>query len=101
MSGVSAISVLRNRDFGLYALNSLLAQLGAEILIVAIGWRIYETSHDPFDLGLVGLVQFLPNCLLVLLTGTAADRYPRKHILGICMVAEVVFIAAIFLVATR
>jgi MFS family permease len=100
MSGVNAFSVLRKRDFFLYALATLLAAFGAEILIVAIGWRIYEISHNPMDLGLVGLVQFLPNCVLVLVTGAVADRYPRKTIIALCMLAELVFTIGIFLVAS-
>ncbi|WP_395017804.1 MFS transporter [Dongia sp.] len=100
MSGVSAISVLRNRNFFLYTLNSLLASFGAEILIVAIGWRVYEISRDPFDLALVGLAQFMPHMLLVLVTGTVADRYPRQRILMFCMLAELACTLGIFLVAT-
>src|SRR5690349_1430060 len=96
---LSAITVLKNRDFRLYALNALLAQLAAEILIVAIQWSIYEISHDPFDLGLVGLVQFLPSCLLVLLTGAVADRYSRKWILVLCAISEFLCILGIFLVS--
>jgi MFS family permease len=99
MSGVNAFSVLRRRNFFLYALATLLGSFGAEILIVAIGWRIYEISHNPVDLGLVGLVQFLPNCALVLVTGAVADRYPRKTIVLLCMLAELVFTIGIFLVA--
>ncbi|MES1152737.1 MAG: MFS transporter [Dongia sp.] len=97
--GITAIAVLKNRDFRLYALFSLLAQLSAEVLIVAIGWSIYDITNNPFDLALVALVQFVPNCLLVLVTGVAADRYPRKRILVLCTVAEFVFTLGIFLVA--
>jgi MFS family permease len=100
MSGVNAFSVLRRRDFFLYALATLLASFGAEILIVAIGWRIYQISNNPMDLGLVGLVQFLPNCLLVLVTGAVADRYSRKLIITLCLLAELVFTIGIFLVAS-
>ncbi|HVZ00718.1 MAG TPA: MFS transporter [Dongiaceae bacterium] len=98
--GGSALSVLRNRDFRLYAIHSLLAQLAAEILIVAIGWSIYDITRDPWDLGLVGLVQFLPNCLLVLFTGTAADRFSRKRILALSMVSEFVFALGILWTAS-
>jgi MFS family permease len=97
--GANAISVLRNRDFRLYAIHSLLAQLAAEIMIVAIQWSIYDVSHRPLYLGLVGLVQFLPSCLLVLVTGTVADRFPRRRILALTMVSEFVFVLGIFLVA--
>jgi len=99
-SRLSAITVLKNRDFRLYALNALLTQLAAEILIVAIQWSIYDISNDPFDLGLVGLVQFLPSCLLVLLTGAAADRYSRKGILILCALAEFGCTLGIFLVSS-
>jgi MFS family permease len=97
--GVSAISVLRNRDFRLYALSSLLSSLAAEILVVAIGWSIYDVSRDPIDLGYVYLVQFLPSLALVLLTGAAADRYRRKSIVALCQLMECVFTLGIFLVA--
>src|SRR5438128_630759 len=97
--GVSAISVLRNRDFRLYALSSLLSALAAEILVVAIGWSIYDVTRDPIDLGYVYLVQFLPNFFLVLVTGAAADRHSRKAIVAICQLMECVFTLGIFLVA--
>jgi MFS family permease len=100
MSGVNAFSVLRRRNFFLYALATLLASFGAEILIVAISWRIYEISHNPIDLGLVGLAQFLPNCVLVLVTGATADRYPRKQIVMFCMLSELAFTIGIFLAAS-
>jgi MFS family permease len=99
MSGVSAISVLRNRDFFLYSLATLLAAFAAEILVIAIAWQIWAVTRNAADLGLLGLVQFLPNCVLVLVTGTVADRYPRKTIVTLCLLAEFVFILGIFLVS--
>jgi MFS family permease len=97
-SRVSAFTVLRDRNYAFYALNLLAGALAAEVLVVAIGWRIYDISHNPADLALVGLVQFLPTCLLVLATGSVADRYSRKRILVLCMLSEVIFAAAILLV---
>jgi len=47
---------------------------------VAVGWHVYELTGQVFDLGLVGLVQFLPSVLLVLYAGHAADRYNRRSI---------------------
>lgn len=86
----SMFSVLRNRDFFFLELNAFFATLAAEILTVAMGWRIYEISNDAFALGLVGLAQFLPMPLLVFLTGTVADRYARRRIITICMAVEFV-----------
>ncbi len=93
------ISVLRNRDFLFLETNAFFSTLAAEILTVSVAWMIYDISRDPFDLGLVGLVQFLPVLLLVMLTGTFADRYSRRRIIAICMLVEFVAILGITLVA--
>jgi MFS family permease len=47
---------------------------------VAVGWQVYEITRNPFDLGLIGLSQFLPFILLVLPAGQVADRYDRRRI---------------------
>ena len=95
------ISVLRNRDFLFLETNAFFSTLAAEILTVSVAWMIYDISRDPFDLGLVGLVQFLPVLLLVMLTGTFADRYSRRRIIAICMLVEFAAILGITLVAVN
>ena len=40
----------------------------------AVGWELYRCTGAPLDLGLVGIVQFLPIVLLALPAGHAADR---------------------------
>ena len=47
---------------------------------MVIGWKIYEITGSAFDLGLVGLIQFVPAVVLTLLIGHAADRYDRRLI---------------------
>lgn len=59
-----------------------------QIVSVAVGWQIYDLTRDPFDLGLVGLVQFAPSLLLVLVTGSVADRFGRRLIMGLSAVVE-------------
>src|SRR5260221_1098465 len=88
-----------NRDFRSYALGLFLSSLAAEILTIAVGWKIYDISGSALDLGLVGLVQFLPSFVLVFVTGAVADLYPRKTIILCCLICELVFTFGIFLVA--
>ena len=47
---------------------------------MAVGWQVYDLTRRPLDLGLVGLAQFIPALLLVLVVGLVADRYPRQRI---------------------
>src|SRR6266581_4832569 len=58
--------------------------LATEMQAVAVGWQVYEITHRPIDLGLVGLAQFLPGILLFLIAGHTADRLPRQRILQTC-----------------
>jgi MFS family permease len=68
------------RPFVLFWLSRLASTLGNHMLAVAIGWRIYDITNSAFDLGLVGLVQFIPAVVFTLLIGHFADRYDRRLI---------------------
>ncbi len=73
-------AALRFRDFRLLAVGRFIATLGEQMTGVAIGWELYERTHLPIALGLVGLVQVLPVIVLSLPAGHVADRFNRKRI---------------------
>ncbi len=79
---------LRHRGFLLFWLSRVFATFATQVLSVAIGWQIYDLTRNPFDLGLVGLVQFAPALLLVLVTGTVSDRYNRRRIVAVSQFIE-------------
>src|SRR5689334_4774080 len=68
-------------DFSLYQAARFFIVVAVEMQSVAVGWQVYEITHRPLDLGLVGLAQFVPGIFLFLLAGHTADRVPRKRIL--------------------
>jgi MFS family permease len=78
----------RHRGFVLFWAGRLCAIFASQIVSVAVGWQVYDLTRNPFDLGLVGLVQFAPALMLVLVTGAVADRFNRRIIVAICMAAE-------------
>jgi MFS family permease len=75
--------------FSLFFTGKFLAAFCAQIVSVAVGWQVYDITRNPLDLGLVGLAQFAPAILLVLVTGTVADRFNRKRIMLACILAEI------------
>jgi MFS family permease len=75
--------LLQQRSFVLFWLARLSATTGYQMLALLIGWKIYELTGSAFDLGLVGLIQFVPAIILTLLIGHAADRYNRKTIIRV------------------
>ena len=81
-------AAFKNRRFLLYWLARFASSFAIQIVIVAVGWQIYALTGDPLDLGLVGLCQFLPALVLVLVTGSVADRYSRRMIMGLASLVE-------------
>src|SRR6266704_474841 len=77
----SPYAVLHNRDFLLYLIGRFIASLGAQMLIVAVGWELYERTHSALALGLVGLTQMVPMILFTLPAGHVADNHDRKRII--------------------
>ncbi|TDM06900.1 MAG: MFS transporter [Ideonella sp. MAG2] len=61
-----------------------------QMLMVALGWQMYDLTGSAWDLGLVGLYQFVPALLLTLPAGHLADRYDRRALLAISLVIQAV-----------
>ena len=87
--------LLRQPSFLFFLLSRSLSRFSSQIGAVAIGWQVYDLTGSAFDLGMVGLVQFLPTALLVFVAGHAADRYERKRVVQLCQLAEA--LTALFL----
>lgn len=84
----NGFSILRHRNFALYLAARILGTIAVQMQSVAIGWQVYQLSGDVFDLGLIGLAQFAPFLLLILLAGHAADRYNRRNIVTLCFALQ-------------
>lgn len=64
-----------------YWLARVLTQTASQMLMVALGWQMYDLTGSAWDLGLVGLAQFAPALLLTLPAGHVADRLHRGRIM--------------------
>src|SRR6476646_10543659 len=86
----SAARLMQQRSFVLFWLARLASTMGYHMLALTIG---------AFDLGLVGLIQFVPAVILTLLIGHAADRYDRRLIVraahGVYALAAIMITAAL------
>lgn len=92
----SAFAVLGKSDFALYVAAVFLATAAQQMQAVALGWQVYALTGDPFDLGLVGLAEFVPAAGLALVTGPLADRFDRRRMAILGLAGELA--AALFLV---
>jgi MFS family permease len=76
--------LLSHHDFILFIATRAGNVFGVQMLSIAVGWHIYTMTGSVFDLGLVGLFQFLPVLLLFLAAGMAADHLDRRLIIAGC-----------------
>jgi MFS family permease len=83
-------SAFRQRDFTLFWISLITEGFALQMAFVAIGWQVYAVRGKPLDLGLVGLAEFLPLLLLALPAGQLADRVPRRWLLVVMLVLNVV-----------
>ena len=72
-----------------------------QMLLVAVGWQMYDLTGSAWDLGLVGLLQFTPALALVLVAGHVVDRYHRARVVSLCMAAQALLALALAAAAAR
>jgi len=75
------LRVLRIRDFQLYLIGRLTAVFGQQMLTVVVGWQLYQRTHSPLALGIVGLVNMIAMVCCTLPAGHLADNLSRKRII--------------------
>ena len=79
-SETGSSALLQQRFFVLFWCARLASTSGYQMLALVIGWQVYALTGSALDLGLVGLIQFVPAVVFTLLIGHAADRYDRRTI---------------------
>jgi len=87
-TAASTATVFSHRAFALYWFSRIASILSFHMMVVAVGWQLYEMTGSAFDLGLLGLAQFMPMLLLTLFVGHVADRYDHRLILMLCQLTE-------------
>lgn len=89
--------LFRHQHFIRFWWARLVGVTGNQMLMLALAWHMYDITGSAWDLGLVGLFQFVPALLLTLPAGHLADHGHRGRIFAGCMLAQA--LAALLLVA--
>jgi MFS family permease len=97
---IPSFDIFRHRLFAQFWGARWCSTLAIQIQATAMGWQVYDAARADgqsiaeaaFVLGLVGLAQFLPLLVLSLFGGQAADRYNRRLILTVCILAKAVIL---------
>ena len=92
---------LHHRDFRRLFSGFLTSGFATQMVAVAVGWQVYAIHQSAFDLGLIGLAEFVPLPLLALPAGQVADRLPRVRLFTASILAEAVIAALLLLVTIQ
>jgi MFS family permease len=79
---------LAERDYRFFLAALFTSGFGSQMVQVAIGWQVYALHESAFDLGLIGLVEFVPLLALALPAGHLADRFSRRNLMAVSLALE-------------
>src|SRR5664279_28077 len=88
MAHNSFAHLFAQRQFMRFWVARLAGVTANQMLMVALAWHMYDITSSAWDLGLVGLFQFVPALLLTLPAGHVADRVHRGRIFAACMLTQ-------------
>jgi MFS family permease len=80
--------LLAQKPFLRFWLARVSGILANQMLSVALAWHMYEITGSAWDLGLVGLFQFVPALILTLPAGHIVDKLNKVHIYAACMLIQ-------------
>jgi MFS family permease len=83
------------RSFHFFIYTRLAGNTANQMLLVALGWQMYDLTGSAWDLGLVGLYQFVPALVLTIPAGQWVDRADRRLLLGASMLAQALVAVAL------
>lgn len=78
---IGAYAALQVRDFRFFILARQCATLAIQIQATIVSWQLYDITHDPLALGLIGLTEAIPAISVSLYAGHIADIVARKKII--------------------
>ena len=83
-------SLFRHTAFTRFWVGDIASTFANQMLVLAVGWQIYDITNSALSLGLVGLAHFGAQLLFTLPAGHVADRYDRRHVAMICQMVQCV-----------
>lgn len=91
----TARDLLRDADVRRYLITIASAAVGQNLLLTVLFKQVFDISGNELDIGFIGLAQFVPALLLVLVSGYIADRFDRRRVSSISLAGRGIATAAL------
>ena len=93
----SAREVLHQRAVQHYLVSTALGSIGLNLIVTVLFKQAYDITGDELTIGWIGLAQFIPAVLLVLVSGWVADRFDRRRVSALFLLARTACAGALVL----
>jgi predicted MFS family arabinose efflux permease len=77
----SALELLHIHEYRNFIIARIFYVMALSVVTTVIGWRIYDITHNPFAIGLIGLSEFIPAFSLALYAGHVIDKSDKRALL--------------------
>src|SRR5882757_4975065 len=95
----SPLGTLRIREYRSFIIARFFYIMALRTVTTVVGWRIYEITHNPLAIGLIGLSEFLPAFCLALYAGHVIDKSDKRSLLLITTSCYIVCVAGLISLA--
>ncbi len=83
-----------------YLISSAFSSTGIALMLAVLFKQAFDITGDALTIGIIGLLQFVPAVVLVMVSGYVADRFDRRHVTAVMTVGRVACAVA-FVVYSR
>ncbi len=69
--------------------SNALAMVAISLMLAVLFKQVFDLTGDPLTIGIIGLLQFIPAVLLVVISGYLADRFDRRRLTALMTIGRV------------
>jgi MFS family permease len=88
--------LLRMPSVRRYLASSALSTTGISLMLAVLFKQAFDLTGDALTIGIIGLLQFIPAVLLVVVSGYLADRFDRRQVTAVMTIGRVACALAFF-----
>ncbi|MFK7811369.1 MAG: MFS transporter [Maribacter sp.] len=92
-------AALRFREFNIFLLARFAMVFAWSMQFIVIEWQVYSMTKDPWSLGIIGLMEFLPAVCIALFAGHVVDQKEKRNLLIKCILGFSVISFGLFLLS--
>ncbi len=97
----SAFNALRYPEFRAYIAARFLFIFVLNMQATLVSWTVYDITKDPFSIGLIGLIEFVPAFIMAFYAGHVIDRGDKRKLLLMSFAGNVLLTLAYTLITSR